>query len=202
MEYGTRIKRMDVMLIDPDKVSRGNLGALLRDFGCYSVRPFEDCETPIVSIISKPPSVVFCNWDPDQKFAESILHAVRHQNLDKVAATPVILVSRNLNRRVMSDGLRAGATQFMASPVVPADLIKKLNFVLSDKRSMTRQNGRLVYTIPPRKLVKRNPVEVNVVEFVSKPVETQRSALCDATEKKRSPAKNEMPKSPDDILEL
>ncbi len=217
MQYSSRIKRMDVMLIDPDKVSRGNLGALLRDFGCYSVRPFEDCETPIVSIISKPPSVVFCNWDPDQRFAEQVLRSVRCQNSDKIAATAVILVSRNLNRKMMSEGLRAGATQFISSPVVPADLLKKLEFVLNDQRPMVRKNGRLQYAAAPRKLVKKQRPSVKVMEFtakssapsepvLAKPVKSDKSALnppiTESVALKQVPEDPDSEQALDDVLEL
>jgi DNA-binding NtrC family response regulator len=170
MEYSTGIRRMDVMLIDPDIVSRGNMGALVRDFGCYLVRPFEDIDKAVVSIASKPPAVVICNWDPDGENARALLDAVRLNQNDHIAKTPIILMSRNMDRRTMSDCLMAGATQFLKSPVVPADLMSKLVFVLKDKRATVRQQRRLVYVAPPRKpLRKPAGAQVKIVEFPTKP---------------------------------
>lgn len=170
MEYGTRIRRMDVMLIDANKVSRGNLGALIRDFGCYSVRPFEDSETPIVSIINKAPSVVLCNWGSEGEFAAKILNVIRRHSVEAVAKTPFILVSRNWDRQMMSVGLKAGATNFLDDPVVPADLMKKLIFVLCDKRQMLRQSGKLVYVSAPMRQLKKpkSKQKVQVMEFTTK----------------------------------
>lgn len=186
MEYGTRIKRMDVMLIDPDITSRGNLGALIRDFGCYCVRPFEDCETPIVSIFNKPPSVILCNWDPKGTFVTTILDTIRRHRSDVVAQTPVIVVSKNLSRQVMSVGLQAGATQFLANPVVPSDLVKKLVFVLNDKRQMIRNDGRLVYVSRPRKANRRSSAP-NIIEFPAS--QSKVKSVLDASD-------------PEDVLEL
>lgn len=171
MEYGTRIRRMDVMLIDANKVSRGNLGALVRDFGCYSVRPFEDSETPIVSIINKPPSVVLCHWDSDGEFATKILNVIRRHSVEAVAKTPFILVTNNKSRQMMSIGLKAGATHFLDDPVVPADLIKKLTFVLCDKRQMLRHAGKMIYVAAPARQIKKSKLKPNVkiMEFTSKP---------------------------------
>jgi response regulator RpfG family c-di-GMP phosphodiesterase len=171
MEYGTRIRRMDVMLIDANKVSRGNLGALIRDFGCYSVRPFEDSETPIVSIINKPPSVVLCNWGSDGAFAIKILNVIRRHSVEAVARTPFILVSRNWDRQMMSVGLKAGATNFLDDPVVPADLMKKLTFVLCDKRQMLRNAGKMIYVSAPARQIKKSKPKPNVkiMEFTTKP---------------------------------
>ncbi|VAV87750.1 hypothetical protein MNBD_ALPHA06-712 [hydrothermal vent metagenome] len=165
MEYNSNIKRMDVMILDPDVVSRGNLGALIRDFGCYLVRPFEDPEKAIVSIVAKPPAVVLCNFDPDGRFAATLLSHIRRHRIDVIASTPIILVSRKLDRQMMSVGLQAGATQFLANPVVPSDLMDKLVFVLKDQREMVRKEGRLTYLAAHRKLPKNPPKSVNVIEF-------------------------------------
>ncbi|MBL4617317.1 MAG: response regulator [Robiginitomaculum sp.] len=171
MEYGTRIRRMDVMLIDANKVSRGNLGSLIRDFGCYSVRPFEDSETPIVSIINKPPSVVLCHWGSDGEFAAKVLNVIRRHGIDAVAKTPFVIVTRNKNRQIISAGLKAGATHFLDDPVVPADLIKKLTFVLCDKRQMLRHAGKMVYVSAPARQIKKSNAKRNVkiMEFTTKP---------------------------------
>jgi len=167
MEYGSRIRRMDVMILDPDIVSRGNLGALIRDFGCYNVRPFDNVEMAIVSIISKPPSIVLCSFDEDKEFAATILEHIRRHNIDTTAQTPIVLVSKNLDTLTMSKGVQIGATQFLASPVVPAELIKKLVFVLKDNREMVRLDGRLTYVAVLKKIQKPTAPKVQIVEFTA-----------------------------------
>ncbi|PHR62766.1 MAG: hypothetical protein COA47_02465 [Robiginitomaculum sp.] len=188
MEYGSRIRRMDVMLIDPNTVSRGNLGALIRDFGCYLVRPFDDPEIAVVSILSKPPAVVLCNWGTDGAMVRQVLDQIRNHRNDEVARTPIIAVAQNLNRQITSNALKAGITQVLASPVVPADLMKKLIFVLTDQRQMLRREGRLTYVanLKKSKLIKPVPVP-KVLEFPAASV-TPTPRAADA--------------EPDDVLEL
>lgn len=188
MEYGSRIRRMDVMLIDPNTVSRGNLGALVRDFGCYLVRPFDDPEIAVVSILSKPPAVVLCNWGADGAMTKQVLDQIRNHGVEVIARTPIIAVAQNLNRQMTSDALKAGVTQVLSSPVVPADLMKKLIFVLTDQRQMLRREGRLTYVASPKKakLTKPAPPPA-VVEFPAAPV---------------TPAPEVPDTEPDDVLEL
>ncbi len=211
MEYNSRIKRMDVMLIDPDKVSRGNLGALVRDFGCYLVRPFDDVEKAVVSIISKPPAIVICNWDAGEQISLCVLKQTRSHGNDMIARTPIVLMSRNLERLDMSKCLLAGTTQFLASPVIPADLMKKMVFILKDQRQMIRKDGRLIYVAAPRSMGARPKPSVKIMEFTatksaSKPNtqtgEQKPSAHAD-TKKAPTPAPAELPDDDDDdILEL
>jgi len=165
MEYGSRLRRMDVMILDPETVSRGKVGALVRDFGCYNVRPFDNVEKAIVSIITKPPSIVLCNYDPNGEFASTVLDHIRRHGTDVIAQTPIILVSKSVDKTMISNSLQMGATQFLASPVVPAELIKKLVFVLKDNRQMVRQIGRLTYVPIPKRKTKPTTPKVQVIEF-------------------------------------
>lgn len=189
MEIVSDIRRMDVMIIDPDKVSRGNLAALTRDFGCYSIRPFDNVEEAIVSIINKPPKVVFVHWGENGELARKLLREVRCDPRDEVARTPIVIETADMGRAVLSKGIQWGATQFIAWPVVPAKLMQTLVFVLRDKRQTTRRGGRLHYVAPKRK-PKAPPKKpsVTIREF---PPEDAKPA-----------GATESPVDPDDILEL
>lgn len=191
MEIVTDIRRMDVMIVDPDKVARGNLAALARDFGCYSIRPFDNAEEAIVSIIGRPPKVVFVNWGENGELAYKLLEEIRCDPRDEVARTPIVIETADMGRAVLSKGIQWGATQFIAWPVVPAKLMQTLVFVRRDSRDTVRLGGRLQYLAPPRKpKVTRPGPKVKIQEFTAEPTPAS----------DREPAQQSS--DPDDILEL
>lgn len=162
MEIVSDIRRMDVMIIDPDKVSRGNLAALARDFGCYSIRPFDNVEEAIVSILNKPPKLAIVHWGEDGALAYKLLREIRCDPRDEIARTPIVIETADMGRSILSKGLQWGATQFLEWPVVPAKLKQTLIFVRRDKRDTVRHGGRLHYVARPRNKAKPVPSKPNV----------------------------------------
>ena len=147
------IKRMDVVVIDDSARMRQLLAALLRDLGCCQVRPFEYVDEACVAIQNQRPSMVLCDWQMATANGGVFLDRIRCAPDDRIASTPVVMVTGYGSRDILLEAMKKGATQFLVKPVVPSELLKKMAFVLNDDREMVRRNGRLVY-MPPKKKVK------------------------------------------------
>jgi len=148
------IKRMDVVVIDDSARMRQLLASLLRDLGCYSVRPFENVDEACVAIENKRPSMVLCDWQMATADGGVFLDRIRCAPDDRIASTPVVVVTGHGSRDILLESMKKGATQFLVKPVVPGELLKKMAFALNDDREMVRRNGRLVY-MPPKKKVRQ-----------------------------------------------
>ncbi len=144
---------MDVVVIDDSARMRQLMAALLRDLGCYSVRPYENVDEACVAIQNKRPALVLCDWQMAAANGGVFLDRIRCHPDDRIASTPVIMVTGYGSRDILLESMKKGATQFLVKPVVPSELLKKMAFVLNDDRQMVRRNGRLVY-MPPKKKAK------------------------------------------------
>ncbi len=173
------IKRMDVVIIDDSQRIRSLMAALLRDLGCYSVRPFESVNEACVDIENARPSLVLCDWLMEGAGGSVFLDRIRCHTDEHIARTPVIIVTGHGSRDILVEAMQKGATQFLVKPVVPHELLKKMGFAHNDDREIVRRNGRMIYlkskpVAKPKSIVK-TPVILDATKPSSqrqKPVST------------------------------
>ncbi len=143
---------MDVVVIDDSKLIRSLMAGLLRDLGCYSVRPYEGVNQACLGIENQRPSMVLCDWKMAAADGSVFLDRIRSHKDDAIARMPIIIVTGFGSRDILVEAMKKGATQFLVKPVVPRELIKKIAFAHNDDREMVRNKaGRMVYLQPKAK---------------------------------------------------
>ena len=120
-----------VLVLDDDPLARRSAAAALAAAG-HAVWTAADGEAGLEAILRLQPDVVVLAQDLPHRAGVEVAAAVRAHAL--LADVRLILVSRRASRADVERGYVAGVDRFLATPVVPAELVAHVHDVLTADR--------------------------------------------------------------------
>jgi two-component system phosphate regulon response regulator PhoB len=115
-----------VLIVDADRPARAVVGAYLNQSGC-AVRFASDLREANLALQGKRPDVVLLDWMPDR----SRLEFMRRLHRDsRTGNTAVIILSGQAGEHETIAALNAGADDYVAKPVSPAQVLARIKAVL------------------------------------------------------------------------
>ncbi|MEP0070210.1 response regulator [Pyruvatibacter sp.] len=123
-----------IVAVDDNANTRRLLKELLLAFGTRDLRFAGDGATALEMINAKTPDLILCDWHMEPMDGIAFLRHLRHKDSGGAARTPAIMLTAHTKPEVVKASMDAGANHFVAKPIVPANLLKRIQWVRADKR--------------------------------------------------------------------
>jgi len=137
-----------IVAVDDNANTRRLIKELLLAFGARDLRIAKDGETALQMISAKRPDLILCDWHMEPMDGISFLRHLRHKRSGEAARTPAIMLTAHTKPEVVKASMDAGANHFVAKPIVPANLLKRIQWVRADKRIFLLKGEHFVLTNP------------------------------------------------------
>ena len=137
-----------IVAVDDNANTRRLIKELLLAFGAHDLRIAEDGETALQMVGAKTPDLILCDWHMEPMDGITFLRHLRHKNSGEAARTPAIMLTAHTKPEVVKASMEAGANHFVAKPIVPANLLKRIQWVRADKRIFLLKGDHFVLTDP------------------------------------------------------
>jgi DNA-binding response OmpR family regulator len=128
-----------VVLVDDDGTALRVLGDILVDDGCV-VRSYPDSRSALAAMAKEPPDVLVADWLMPGMDGPDLLREVRSSST--LRGTYCVLVTAHDGEGKKVEGLLAGADDYLAKPVSPAELLARVRVGLRVRR-LERQSMML-----------------------------------------------------------
>jgi len=163
---------VSVLVVDDSTNARRLLKSLLMAFGVDGDDLWLAADGPsaLTMLADKAPDLIICDWNMAPMDGIEFLRHLRHRDTP-AARTPTIMLTAHTNPALVKASMEAGANHFVAKPIVPANLLKRIQWAREDKRIYLMEGDHYVLrepvaVIPPlpaalppaRKAVKRRRV--------------------------------------------
>jgi len=142
------LSAVSFVAVDDNANTRRMLKELLLAFGAQDLRFAGDGATALEMIHTKAPDMVLCDWHMEPMDGIDLLCRLRHKDSGAAARTPAIMLTAHTKPEVVKASMDAGANHFVAKPIVPANLLKRIQWVRADKRIFLLEGDRYVLRNP------------------------------------------------------
>lgn len=147
-----------ILAVDDSENTRRLLKKLLLAFGTDRIQLAADAQTALEMVALHAPDVVLCDWHMVPMDGIDFLKHLRHRDNVNGCRVPAIMLTAHTKPEVVRAAMEAGANHFVAKPIVPANLLKRIQWVRSDRR---------IYVLEGEHYVLRDPGEVELKQTPS-----------------------------------
>ncbi|NBG95549.1 response regulator [Pyruvatibacter mobilis] len=140
---------MRILVIDDSANARRLLKSLLMAFGVGGdeVIMVGDAPSGLELLHTIEPDLIICDWNMQPMDGIQFLRTLRLRDTPG-ACTPTIMLTAHTNPELVKAAMEAGANHFVAKPVVPANLLKRIQWVRADKRVYLLEGDHYVLKDP------------------------------------------------------
>lgn len=142
------LAEVSFVAVDDNANTRRMLRELLLAFGAQDLRFAADGATALEMVHTRTPDMVLCDWHMEPMDGIDLLCRLRHKDSGLAARTPAIMLTAHTKPEVVKASMDAGANHFVAKPIVPANLLKRIQWVRADKRIFLLEGDRYVLRNP------------------------------------------------------
>ena len=135
---------LHVVLVDDAAGTRRLLSEVLKAFGVSEIDAAGDAYAALELISAKHPDLVLCDWHMPAMDGIAFLRTLRRKEFGQAGTVPVIMLTAHSQPELVQAAMDAGANHFVTKPIVPADLLSRIVWVLEDTRSFVLSGDRYV----------------------------------------------------------
>lgn len=146
------LQGLSVMVVDDNASTRRMVSDVLGAFGVSDVRLASGGAEALEMIRHQPPGLALCDWHMVPMDGIAFLKSLRRKDFGHGSTTPAIMLTAHTKPELVKAAMEAGANHFVAKPIVPANLLKRILWVLEDRREFVCVGDRYV-------LVESKPAE-------------------------------------------
>lgn len=137
-----------VLVVDDNASTRRLVSEVLGAFGVADVRLAADGPGALDMVRTSPPDLILCDWHMAPMDGIAFLRALRKKDFGTGTTTPAIMLTAHTKPELVKAAMEAGANHFVAKPIVPAHLLKRILWVMDDPRRFEVSGDRFVLSRP------------------------------------------------------
>lgn len=132
MDTTIELLQNKILIVDDVLSMRSLTKAILRDAGFTHVFDAPDGQEALKLMRKVKVNIVVCDWNMPVMSGLDFFKAVQEE--PKLAGTPFIMLTSSSEGSKVKEAIEAGITAYMIKPYKPADLLKKINSMLTLNR--------------------------------------------------------------------
>lgn len=140
---------VSMVVIDDNANTLKLLRELLQAFGVDDLRLAADAQTGLEMVNFKAPDMILCDWHMVPMDGIAFLKRLRHRDNAAGCRVPAIMLTAHTKPEVVKASMDAGANHFVAKPIVPANLLKRIQWVSADPRVFVLEGDHYVLREAP-----------------------------------------------------
>ncbi|MGZ8907537.1 MAG: response regulator [Methylobacter sp.] len=129
MDATKELLQNKILIVDDVLSMRSLAKAILREAGFAHVFDAPDGQEALKLMRKVKVNIVVCDWNMPVMSGLDFFKAVQEE--PKLAGTPFIMLTSSSEGSKVKEAIEAGITSYMIKPYKPADLVKKINSLLS-----------------------------------------------------------------------
>jgi two-component system chemotaxis response regulator CheY len=129
MDATKELLQNKILIVDDVLSMRSLTKAILRDAGFIHVFDAPDGQEALKLMRKVKVNLVVCDWNMPVMSGLDYFKAVQEE--PKLAGTPFIMLTSSSEGSKVKEAIDAGITAYMIKPYKPADLLKKINSMLT-----------------------------------------------------------------------
>jgi len=138
------LTQMRIVAVDDNANMRRLIKDILFAVGIRDLRLAEDGPSALHMIETLVPDLILCDWHMAPMDGIAFLKCLRHRDNTASHHVPVIMLTAHTSPDIVRAAMEAGANHFVAKPLVPANLLKRMEWVRTDKRKFVLDGDRYV----------------------------------------------------------
>ncbi|MTI16736.1 response regulator [Rhodobacteraceae bacterium RKSG542] len=123
---------ISVLIAEDNNYMRGLLRTMVTGFGVRSIYEAQDGADAIAVVLDRQPDIVLLDWVMSPVDGNEFLRILRSHNNPEIAKTPVIVISADSRRSVVTASINAGVNLFLGKPISPAVLFERMAAIISE----------------------------------------------------------------------
>jgi two-component system, chemotaxis family, chemotaxis protein CheY len=142
------LSHLKILIVDDSSFTRGVIRAMLRGFDISKTWEAADGEAALARMRDTAVDIVLADLHMQPVDGVELLRRLRMSDDSPNPLVPVIMISSDTSGPRIEAARDAGVSAFLAKPLSPKQLAKRLSYVLDDRRSFIRAAG---YVGPDRR---------------------------------------------------
>jgi two-component system chemotaxis response regulator CheY len=142
------LSHLKILIVDDSSFTRGVVRVMLRGFEISKTWEAADGEAALALMRDSSVDIVLADLHMLPVDGVELLRRLRMSADSPNPLVPVIMISSDTSGPRIEAARDAGVSAFLAKPVAPKQLAKRLTYVLADRRSFIRSEG---YVGPDRR---------------------------------------------------
>lgn len=132
------LSRLRFLIVDDNTHAVNLLKAMLRGFGATQLHDAQTIEDAKRRMIATPCDIVILDYMLGSEEGVAFARWLRTDPASPAPYTPIILVTGHADRPRIMAARDAGVNEFCVKPITPADLIKRIGWVVEKPRPFVR----------------------------------------------------------------
>ncbi len=129
MDITKELLQSKILIVDDVLSMRSLTKAILREAGFTHVFDAPDGQEALKLMRKVKVNIVVCDWNMPVMSGLEFFKAVQEE--PKLAKTPFIMLTSSSEGSKVKEAIEAGITAYMIKPYKPADLVKRINSMLT-----------------------------------------------------------------------
>lgn len=146
------IRNATILVLDDNEGTRRLVRLLLRDLGVRQVLLVASVDEAFANLMVHNVDAIFTDWELDGETGLQLLQRVRNSGDGRIRRLPVVVMTAHAESWRVASARDAGASEFLAKPLSPAQVSAKLRAVLLHGRAFINNDA---YSGPDRRRSQR-----------------------------------------------
>ncbi|WP_425504192.1 response regulator [Roseibium litorale] len=135
------LSQVSFLLIEDNLHMRSIIRSILAGFGVRQIHEASDGADGLEAVIDRTPDFVLCDWAMAPVSGAEFIKILRRDKDTHISTTPVLVISAHSRKTIILEAMRLGIHGFVAKPVAPAVLYKRIGSVLDNQALHGRTKG-------------------------------------------------------------
>lgn len=135
------LNRLRFLIVDDNTHAVNLVKAMLRGFGCDQLYDAQTIEAAKRQMRATPCDIVILDYMLGTEEGVAFAHWLRNDADSPAPYTPIILLTGHADRAKIVAARDAGVNEFCVKPVTPADLMKRISWVIDKARPFVRSGS-------------------------------------------------------------
>ncbi len=136
--FGLPTKDLDIIVVDDSKATLMIIRSILLAMKVARVRTFESAPAAMDAIMTDPANMLIVDWMMSPIDGIVLTQAIRKHKEASVATLPAIMLTSSPTQELVERALKIGIHAVLAKPIAPADLQKRIQSILQDRRQFIK----------------------------------------------------------------
>ena len=126
---------LSVLVADANNFSRTLIGEILRSLDVSNISSARTEDVARTFLVDRPIDVILLSWEESDTFdGLNFVRELRKVDDERIRRLPVVLITAGLTRQMVINGRDVGVDEFLAKPISPAALQRRLQMVIETPR--------------------------------------------------------------------
>jgi CheY-like chemotaxis protein len=141
---GPTLRKSSILIVEDNIRVRNMIRTVLSEFGVARVRGAGDGIEGLSALKASPPDIIITDWEMAPMDGLTFVRRVRNAEMGVLAMVPIVMLTAYTSPTLVKSALQVGANLVVPKPIVPAQLYKRLAWLVEHPGTYQKQGARIV----------------------------------------------------------